>query len=430
MIGFLGLTHLGLVSAAGAAERGARVLVHDLDPDVVTAVGAGCLPVHEPGLREAIERAGDRLRFTSRAADLEHCDVIYVAPDVPTLAGGASDVAIVDRYLDVAAAIAPAGSCVVVLSQVQPGFTRPHRPLVERSGRTLAYQVETLVFGRALDRAVRPERTIVGLPDSAVPLHPAHRAFLERFEAPIISMRYESAELCKIAINALLVSSVATTSMLAGICEAVGADWYELIPALRLDARIGPSAYLAPGLGVGGTNLGRDIATIDRLAREHGPDASLVAAWRAVSATAAGWPLRILIERAPLAAADAAVGVWGLAYKQDTASTRGSAGVTLARTLAAAGIRTAAYDPVAEPVVIASPSFVRVDDPLAACSGADALVVTTPWPAFRDSDMAAVRRELRGKLVIDPFGLLDPTAVADEGLTHLTAGRGATGSPC
>ena len=84
-------------------------------------------------------------------------------------------------------------------------------------------------------------------------------------------MRYESAELAKIAINCCLVASVTVANTLAELSERIGADWSEIVPALKLDARIGQYAYLAPGLGIAGGNLERDLATIERLSETAAP---------------------------------------------------------------------------------------------------------------------------------------------------------------
>ena len=96
-------------------------------------------------------------------------------------------------------------------------------------------------------------------------------------------MRFESAELCKIAINCCLVSSISVANTLAELCEGIGADWSEIVPALKLDRRIGAYAYLAPGLGIAGGNLERDLATVVRLADGIGSDAGVVKAWVANS---------------------------------------------------------------------------------------------------------------------------------------------------
>ena len=162
---------------------------------------------------------------------------------------------------------------MVVLSQVPPGYTRALGVLPPQR---LYYQVETLVFGQAVERATKPERTIVGCADPAAPLNPRFRAVLDAFGCPILPMRYESAELAKISINCCLVASVTVGNTLAELCEQIGADWSEIAPALKLDRRIGPYAYLTPGLGIAGGNLERDLATVQRLSDAHGTEAGLI----------------------------------------------------------------------------------------------------------------------------------------------------------
>src|SRR5262249_50792221 len=145
----------------------------------------------------------------------------------------------------------------------------------------------------------------------------------------VLPMRYESAELAKISINMCLVASVSTANTLAELCEQIGADWSEIVPALKLDRRIGQHAYLAPGLGIAGGNLGRDLATVCGLADLHGTDAGVVRAWIANSRHRKDWALKVL-HREVLSVADSPViAVLGLAYKQDTHSTKNSAAIAL-----------------------------------------------------------------------------------------------------
>ena len=422
MIGFLGMSHLGLVSAAGAAAKGFDVLAFDEDAERVDRLRAGELPVVEPGLGELLADVCGRLTFSADAERLAGCELLYIAVDVPTAPDDTSDPAPVERLLRLAAGVAAPYACVVVLSQVEPGFTRAFGELVERDGRTLCYQVETLIFGRALQRALEPERFIVGCADPAAPLPAPLRAHLGAYGCPLLPMRYESAELSKIAINAFLVSTISTTNTLAELCESIGARWDEIAPALRLDARIGPAAYLTPGLGIGGSNLSRDLATIDRLARGNGTDAGLVGTWRAHAAHRVDWPLGVLHAQLLSRVSTPRVALWGLSYKENTQSTRNSPGVRLAQILAPAGIGVTAYDPEAEPVPCPAAAFRRVADSLEACADADALVIATPWPAFREADPAAVAAALRGRLVVDPYGVLDADGCCAAGLSQARLG--------
>jgi UDPglucose 6-dehydrogenase len=422
VIGFLGLSHLGLVSAAAAASKGFEVTGFDEDASLVSSIRDGRLPVVEPGLPELLASTRERLRLTSELADLADCDLLYVAVDVPTAADDSSDPAPVARLLELAVSAARSGVPIVVLSQVEPGFTRAQRTTVEQGGSTLWYQVETLIFGRAVERALEPERFMVGAADPSAPLDPALADHLAAYDCPILMLGYESAELCKIAINAFLVSTLTTTNTLAELCEAIGASWSEIAPALRLDARIGPHAYLTPGLGIGGANLSRDLATIERLAAASGADAGVVGAWRSHADHRRDWPLAVLHDRVLSRVEAPRIAVWGLAYKQDTQSTRNSPGARLARTLARAGVSVAAYDPEAEPVQIDSSTFTRTDDAVGACAGADALVVATPWASFAQVDLENVAGELRGDVVVDPYAVLDAARCAAAGLTQVRLG--------
>ncbi|MEQ1896026.1 MAG: nucleotide sugar dehydrogenase [Vicinamibacterales bacterium] len=422
VIGYAGLTHLGLVSSLAAAARGFETLAYDPDAALAGEVAAGRFRVVEPGLDELFATAAPRYTATSDVSALGRCDVVFIAVDVPTDAHSRSDVGPVRHLLARVAAVATSGASLVVLSQVHPGFTRSEQARVERPGGPhLFYQVETLIFGRAVERAMEPERHMVGLPDPAAPLPHALRQFLEAFDCPILPMRYESAELCKISINMFLVSSVSTTNMLAEVCEAIGADWREIAPALRLDRRIGPHAYLTPGLGIGGGNLTRDLVSVQALASAHGTDAGIVDAWLSNSEHRRDWALRTLrahgVERPGIV-----LGLWGLAYKEHTQFTKNSPAMALIAALPGVAVR--AYDPA----VAASETpggVTRVASALAAARGADLLAIMTPWPEFASVNAEELAAAMRGRTVVDPFGVLAPAAAAGARLELVRLGAGA-----
>src|SRR5262245_44517076 len=205
------MTHLGLVSAVAAAERGFSAMCFDPDGARIAALQRRELPVSEPRLEELIAKNASRIQYTSGRADLAKCDVIYVAPDVATDDHGKSDLSTIDALLELVAAHARADSVIVILSQVPPGYTRARA----RPDRQVYYQVETLIFGRAVERALEPERYIVGCADPVQPLPPVFAGFLGAYGCPILKMRYESAELAKLSVNMFLVASVTTANTLA-----------------------------------------------------------------------------------------------------------------------------------------------------------------------------------------------------------------------
>jgi UDPglucose 6-dehydrogenase len=418
VVGFVGMTHLGLVSGSAVAAAGFETICFDRDEALVSNLRRGILPVLEPALPELIASNGARQSYSTKAADIARCDVVYVAPDIATDDEGRSDAGLLRELIDLVRPVLRKDAILVVLSQVEPGFTRSMS--VPEPARRY-YQVETLVFGRAVERAMKPERYIIGCADPAQPLDPRYRAVLDAFKCPVLPMLYESAELAKISINCCLVASVSVANMLAELCEGIGADWSEIAPALKLDRRIGPFAYLSPGLGIAGGNLERDLATICRLAEAHGGDAGLVKAWRHNSRYRRDWAVRTIRKALLDEKPHAEIAVWGLAYKENTDSVKNSPSLATIRQLA--GVPFRIHDPVVPASAAAGSGATGANQPLEATAGAEALMILTPWPDYRRIAPAEIARSLRGRIVLDPYAVLDRKAAEAAGLFYYTLGQ-------
>jgi len=412
VIGYAGMTHLGLLSASAAAAQGFRTIAFDADAALVGRLNSGDLPVNEPGLPELIAKHKRDLVFSADTAALSECDLVYVAVDVPTDDAGQSDLRPIKAMVERVQPKLSNNALLVILSQVPPGYTRALPVPPER----LYYQVETLVFGRAVERATKPERFIVGCADSRQPIAPALKNFLESFSCPILPMAYESAELAKISINFCLVASISVANTLAEICERVGADWSDIAPALKLDKRIGQGAYLTPGLGIAGGNLERDLRTIVQIGETKKTDTGVVKAWLVNSAYRKNWPWQVLQDLK--ARPGSAIAVLGLAYKENTHSTKNSPSLALLEHLR--GMPVKVHDPVVPASVV--PWATGAADPLTTATGADVLVIATPWPQYRDLQPADLARVMKGRTVLDPYRVLDGPACAAAGLTYHTLG--------
>ena len=218
------------------------------------------------------------------------CNIVFISQDISTNDKGKGDFKNLKRLINRASKFLNKRSVLVILSQVQPGFTR----LINFDHTRLYYQVETLIFGNALERALTPERIIIGCESSESKINRLLLNYLDNYKCPIIRMKYESAELTKISINLLLASSITTTNMLAQACEKVSADWHEIIPALQLDQRIGKKAYLKPGLGISGGNVERDVYSIQRILKKNKQPLSIIKAFQRNSQYMKSWVYRIL----------------------------------------------------------------------------------------------------------------------------------------
>ncbi len=412
VIGFAGLSHLGIVSSVAAASKDFRVIAYDPKKSLVDDLKAGRLPLLEAGLAEALKKISSNIQFTSDASGLKECGLLYFSIDIVTDQENQSDPSALMDLINTTASHIRKGSIIVILSQVAPGFTRTLSKMSKIQHTQIFYQVETLIFGQAWERATKPERIIVGSPDPQKELPEVYENFLNAFNCQILKMRYESAELTKISINVCLSASLSAANTLAEICEAIGADWSEIVPALRLDKRIGPHSYLTPGLGIGGGNLERDLVTVKKISAEYGTEGGIADAFLKNSRYRRDWVIRILHQKLFSKITKPTIAVLGLAYKPGTNSIKNSPSLAMIQPLAHVSFR--AYDPQ----VILPQGFLsnaqQVKSVQEASKSADAIVIMTPWEEFSGLSMQELKAQMKGRLIIDPWGVLGSKVISKD----------------
>jgi UDPglucose 6-dehydrogenase len=250
-------------------------------------------------------------------------------------------------------------------------------------------------------------------------------ALLQPITERIEWMSVESAEMTKHALNAFLATSVTFINEIAAVCEQVGADAKEVERGLKSETRIGPKAYLGPGSAFAGGTLARDIAFLTHISAEHHLSLHLIPAVRLSNDAHKGWVLRRL--QAMLGdLRDKRIAVWGLTYKPGTDTLRRSSSVELCESLAAQGALVCAHDPAVRflPSDLA-PNIQLSESALAACANADALVVATEWPEYRDIRADALIGAIKSPLVVDANRFLSKTLGEAAGVRYVAVGTPA-----
>ncbi len=385
-IGFVGASHLAYVSAIASAEKGngnwkvtCFAKSHNFDQ------------FQEPELHELFAKNKQHITFTAHVDDLKNCELVYLAIDVPTDDKGCSDLTPITEYIDYIAPNLDNQAVLVILSQVPPGFTAK----VDFSKNRLFYQVETLIFGKAIDRALHPERYIVGALEKQGSLPIVYRQYLEAFNCHIFIMNYQSAELAKISINLYLTATVTTTNMLSEVCEKVGAEWDDIAQTLKLDKRIGPCAYLKPGLGIAGGNLERDMQTIRDIAFEHGAFVKILDAEIADSSYRSNWALRMFKKLESSFAQLIKLGILGLTYKENTNSLKNSAGVKFLDSIGS-NLKTLVFDPTVQ----------NGESGQSVVDNSNVLAIMTPWDEFKELDYSRFQG-----IILDPYGMVKKSPI-------------------
>ena len=399
-IGFVGLTHLGLCYSSASAEQGFNVFAFDQNKTRINNLLKAKTSIYEKKLEYLIKKnLGNKLKFFNNFNNLKKCDVVFISEDVPTDSGGKSNLLSLKRIIDKTIRYLKKDATLVILSQVPPGYNRKIRWNKNR----LYYQVETLIFGKGISRALKPERIIVGSDNSKTTLSKSYNIFLCSFKCPIIRMNYESAELTKIAINMFLISSVSNANLLSLLCEKIGADWHDVIPALRKDKRIGRYSYIEPGLGLSGGNLERDLYTLKNLSQKLKVKDRIINSFIYSSNNHKLWVYNKLKELVLSKKRKFKISLLGLSYKENTNSIKNSASIYLLKKLKKYEVVT--YDPEAN-IEDVSFNIIRMNSIEEAIRNADVLIIMTKWDEFSNIKKKLIISLMKGNIIIDPYGVL------------------------
>jgi len=425
----LGLWHLGTTTAACLASAGHDVVGIDFDSVVVEGLSAGNPPLFEPGLGDLVTAglASGRLRWSAEPVEVADAEVVWITYDTPVDDEDRADVEFVLQRTQQVFPYLRDDVVVLVSSQVPVGSTRKLEDMWAAAARgrraRFGYVPENLRLGKAITAFTTPDRIVVGLRSATDRERVA--TLLAPFSDRIEWMSVESAEMTKHALNAFLATSVTFINEIASICEQVGADAADVERGLKSEARIGPKAYLSPGSAFAGGALARDVVFLSWLGPAHGVSLHLLPAVKKSNDVHRMWAQRRL-EQLLGPMAGQTVAIWGLAYKPGTDTLRRSGAVELGRWLAERGATVQVHDPVIGQLPGEIAGSMRVaGTALDALDGASALVVATPWPAYREVDPTMVHARLKRALVLDANCFLAETLGRHPGLEYISVGRGA-----
>jgi len=115
------------------------------------------------------------------------------------------------------------------------------------------------------------------------------------------------------------------------------------------------------------------------------------------------------------------IAILGLAFKGGTDDARESPACDIARELARLGATVSAFDPKAMEGAKRElgPSIAYAADAYAACEGADAVAILTEWDEFGRLDLARLASAMRGRVMADFRGTIDPSAARENGFEYM-----------
>jgi len=420
----VGAGYVGLVTAVGLAGIGHRVHLVESDERRLGSLRDGRIPIHEAGLQEAFEAAVAAGRLTVGDGASPGPGMTLVCVGTPIDDEGASDLSQLDAALTALRGQVGPDDVLVIRSTVPVGGTRR---AVEAAGLPTAWvftNPEFLRQGTAVADFVSPSRIVIGRFPDADPLAlQAVVGLFDTIEAPRLVVDVEAAEIIKNGANAFLALKLSFTNEIASLCEEAGADVEEVLAGIGADPRIG-STYMRPSFGFGGSCLPKELITLAVAGQQRGLPMHVTAAASAAN-LAAQDRFADRIARAIGGSAGRTIAVLGLAFKAGTDDIRDSPAIRLVERLLAEGAVVRAYDPAAGANAAARVASLQVvADPWLAVTGADAIVVATEWPAFRDLPWADWAVADDPPPIIDGRRLLDAASLRAMGYTVIQLGDG------
>jgi UDPglucose 6-dehydrogenase len=421
-VSVIGTGYTGLSAGVGLASRGHHVICMDIDEKRIGKIKAGVSPVYEPGLEEAMKSVlrEDRLEATTSLEEaMKGSSVSLICVPTPSKRDGSIDLRFIEQVSrDMGKVLKGLEGyrVIAVKSTVVPGTTErvviPN--LEDLSGRKagegfgVCMVPEFLREGSALQDFMEPDRIIIGELDrrSGDALEELHSAF----DAPIIRTDLKTAELVKYASNAFLATKISFANEIGNIAKKLGIDVYEVMKGVGLDRRVSPH-FLRAGIGFGGSCFPKDVMALVQKGGALGYEPRLLGE---VVRLNQGQPHRILdlLRKRAGSLKGRAIAVLGLAFKPDTDDVREAPSARIVSELLRYGARVRAYDPRAtENFRPLFPKVAYCKTPQEALSGAEACLVLTEWPEFReltDDDFSGMKE----RIIIEGRKALNPNRVS------------------
>lgn len=386
----------------------------------------------EPGMDELIARVVLGKKTFSVTDDFSVCkdaDVILIDVQTPT------NTERIPEYLSLRTVCAQAanylqpGTLVIIESTVAPGTTEHVvKPILEegsglQAGKDfcLAFSYERVMPGKLLEYITDFPRVVGGI--DAESTRRAVELYRTIVHQEITPTSVLTAELAKTMENAYRDVNIAFANEMAGICEAMGVDVYEV--RRLMNARHDRHMHL-PGAGVGGHCLPKDPWLLKFGVDTYGAypvPMRMIALARAVNDE---MPLRLANLTVQVLVAHgveldrARITVLGVAYLEDSDDTRNTPAVPVIEALQDKGARVVAHDPYVRQL----DGYELTRDLDMALKGADAAVVVTKHRQYYDLDLDWLKGAMRTPILIDGRNVFKAGKARAAGFTYKAIGKG------
>lgn len=345
-IAVFGLGYVGSVTGACLAGLGHQVRGIDRDEFKVNSILRGAAPFYEPGLDELIRvnvEAGRLSATTSIETALEDADIAILCVGTPSERNGNLGLAQLRRVCEEIATQLPGRSkrlIVVVRSTVFPGTCRDVViPALGGVNVAVVSNPEFLREGTAVKDFIEPTLVVVGGDDAGAVETVA--GLYATLNAEIARVTLGTAEMIKYGCNAWHALKISFANEMGAICARLDVPATEVMATLCKDTRLNvSSAYLRPGFAFGGSCLPKDLRALNYRSRQLDLSLPVLDSVLASNQRHLQRSIQTVVD---LPARK--IGIFGLAFKENTDDLRESPVIELLEQLLGKGKEMLVYDP-------------------------------------------------------------------------------------
>lgn len=428
-ITMIGAGYVGLVSGVCFSDFGHDVVCVEKNPERLSKLQAGEVPIYEPGLDELMARnvEAGRLSFTDDLAEgMKDASAIFIAVGTPTRRGdGHADLTFVMQAAKEIAENLTDYAVVVIKSTVPVGTNRAMAKVISETNPEADFDVasnpEFLREGAAIDDFMRPDRIVVGVEtDRASEVMQAVYRPLYLRDFPVMTTGLESAEMIKYAANAFLATKITFINEIAALCESTGADVKAVSKGIGADGRIGPK-FLHAGPGYGGSCFPKDTMALARIGQDYATPIQIVETVIKVNEEIKRRMVDKIFDLCGGSPNGKTVAVLGVTFKPNTDDMRDAPSLTIVPALVGNGANVNVVDPQGQHEgADLLPNVTWYDDAYEAAQNADALVLLTEWNEFRALDLSRLAKIMRNPAMADLRNIYSAEQALEAGFTTYT----------
>ncbi len=422
-----GTGYVGLVTAVCFADKGHTVTCVDIDEQKINMLNQGVSPIFEAGLEELMKKNSSRLTYTTDCNNAyKDNDIVFIGVGTPERRDSSADLSYVhSAALQIAEAAEK--DCIMVIKSTVPVGTNSIvekmiadkvRPGVKIS---VVSNPEFLAQGTAVRDTLHPSRIIIGTTDENA--EKTMREIYSGFDAPVLVMDRESAEMVKYASNDFLALKISYINEIANLCEIVGADIESVSQGMGLDTRIG-SSFLRAGIGYGGSCFPKDTKALHWLAHINDCEIKTIKA-----AIEVNEKQKLNLYRKSKKHYESlngkTIAVLGLTFKPGTDDLREAPSLVNIPIFLEDGAKINAWDPAgADKFKVLYPEITYCESIEKAITNADICFIFTEWKEVCNYPPSEFVRLMNKPVVLDGRNCLDKSASSTAGLIYEGIGKG------